>query len=179
LGFREKLNKIALYHDDEWQEYRAEKGVQQIIRIHQTYFFEIYEQCILKQLYENDSHDARTRTRYMTQLKDYYKYLVIFDLQPFACDRENNDIVTKGPYYGIDNEHYISEKAQEVYQEAKQELSKAEINNYKKEITNLIKKNTQASLRTLNDTLTSIINMDERFKKVFFERNQGLLNQES
>jgi hypothetical protein len=167
LLFMDKLDRIALYHDDEWQEFRSEKGLQQMVRIHQTYFLEAYEIFILKRLYQDDHLDALTRNKYREQLKNYYWYLIAFDLKPFAYQKENIEIVDSGPYHGLDDKNYIEQHAMMVYNEAKKEFKKSEINRYRKKITELIRKNNQSNMKQLNDMVSSIINMDEQFKQQF------------
>ena len=94
--FLDKLNKIAMYHNDEWEDHLLDKGVQEIIRILRDYYLESYERFMLKKIYHDSSISAYNRNTYLFQLRDYYKFLAYFELYPYARQKTNNEILEGG-----------------------------------------------------------------------------------
>jgi hypothetical protein len=47
-------------------------------------------------------------------------------------------------------------------------LTKTEVNNLKRQIITIIKKNTQVNVKNLNKSILNLANIDEEFKKSLF-----------
>jgi len=168
--YLQKSDKLAIYHDDGWDEYRFEKGVKMLMEIHQRYYFESYEKYLIHKIYEETNLDAYTRNTFVVQLNDYYKYLAIFNLKPYTFGKTNDEIVDRGPYRDLDNSFYLYEHTKKLYDEEKENLTKAEIRKAERNIDNLIKKSTVSNIECLNKAILQLINADQEFKRLTMEK---------
>jgi hypothetical protein len=161
--FNQKLNKISMFHDDQWYSYMMETGSKEIIRIVKDYLLVSYEKFILRKLFHpTHAANAYDRAQYELQLTDYYEFLAIFDLYPYIYGRDNSEIIDCEI---SENGHFIEDFGMKLYQEKKSELSKSKINRTKKQVVDIIKRNSSFNIENLNKDIVKIINTDDSFKE--------------
>jgi len=166
--FNEKLNKILMYHDDQWDIHLMERGLQEIIRILRDYYLESYEKHIYRKLHMDTNINAFDRNTYQVRLREYYKFLACFEVYPFVYQKENGDVLKD---FSHNNEHYLEEMGMKIYKEIKDGLNKVEINKMRKTVVDMIKKNTQYNVQNLNKNILKIVNIDEDFKNTLLKES--------
>ena len=160
--FVEELNKIKLYHDDEWESYLMDAGIQRIITILRDYYLETYEKYIVKKLFGINNLDALSRSKYRAQLVELYRFYGHFDILPYAKDKKNTELID---HFSHTNDNFLQDFCMELYLEEKNKLTKTEINTMKRQIIGIIKKNTQFAIKSLNKSILQLANINEEFKE--------------
>jgi len=118
---------------------------------------------MLRPIYEDELR--RGLLTYKDQLRNYYKYLAIFDLKPYVHDRKNDEIVERGPYIGMTDNRFIEKENMKIYEEERNKLSKSEINESRREIGKIIKKNSISNIKNLNETIFELVKVNDDFKR--------------
>lgn len=162
------LNKISLYHDDEWESYLMDAGVKELIRIIRDYYLEKYELFMIRKIFDSSNDvSAIDKNKFQNQLEEYYKFLAYFELFPYAHKKPNSEIIEN---YKHSNDTFISDACTNLYHESKNKITKSDINKIKKQVVSIIKTNTQANINNLNKNIINTINMDEEFKNILFNQ---------
>jgi len=170
--FIQELNKIAMFHDDEWDSHLVEAGIQRIIKIIRDYYLESYEKYMLnKILREANRISAFDLNKYKLQLNEYYQFLACFDVYPAAYQKENCDLL---PEYGHANMFHIEEYCMSAYSEIKSKLTKGEKNKMRKLVFEIIKNNTAHNIKNLNKSIIKLANVDEEFKTSILNKGDML-----
>lgn len=168
--YDEVLNKLKLFCCGEWRHVLLEAGIKEIIEKIQVCYLDHYE-CFLIRRYNDPSFPWQYKTQLKEHVEDYYKFLAIFGITPYVFERTNNEIMypVEDPRYHNKNDnnniHSIEEEWYARYINVKGKLSSSEINRVKKEVYNIVKRNSKASVLDLNKKMMEIIQMDEEFKK--------------
>ena len=168
--YDEVLNKLKLYFSGEWRNVLLEAGIKQIIEKIQVCYLDHYE-CFLIRRYNDSSFQWQLKTQIKEHIEDYYKFLSIFEITPYVYQKTNNEILysMEDPRYHntdtSDDKHSIEDEWYPRYIAIKNKLSISEVNKVKKEVHNIVKRNSKASVIDLNKKMMEIIQMDEEFKK--------------
>lgn len=156
-----ELNKIAIYHDDEWTYYLFDSGLNQVINILKNYYLESYEKYILYKIFVDKNASPYETNLYKNLLNEYFNFLAIFDVYPSSKDLQNSEFMTG---FQHDNNFYISDFCMDRYNEEKQALKRCDINRVRKIIGDIIKNNNGANIKLLNQHIIDLAINDESFK---------------
>jgi len=171
--FVEKINQITMYHNDEWEDYLLERGIKEIIRIMHEYYLESYEKYTIRHIYGDPTISPRARNEYKCQLEIYYTFLAYFDIQPFAKYRPNEELVNTNSFDSGDADFSIEEDCMKIYKNCKHSLSKVQINQMRKKVTDIVKRATSDNMSKLNKNIMSLANNDEHFKQILVHSSCG------
>jgi hypothetical protein len=164
--------KLRLYESGDWQEYFTNKGMRMIVQYMQDYLLHQYE-CFLIRKIEKGAN-AFQKTELKNMLRDYYKFLAVVDVKPYVHERNNNQILYNsdtdeywdGPSDFCNLEaHSLSDTYMTLYTNVKDNLTNREKDCQKKELLDLLKRNTQRNINELNKSMLSLINVDDEFKQ--------------
>lgn len=167
--YEQYSNKLKIFNDGEWSSTIFEIGVKEIIDIIKTYYLDYYE-CYLCRQIHNDDINMLMKTKKKEYLTEYYKLLVCFDLQPYIKGKTNNKIMypSNHPsyYQSTDSvsDFEIEESIMEIYRNIKENIKHMEVNKLKRDINNLIKRNSKSNIIELNRRVMEIIQVDDVFK---------------
>jgi hypothetical protein len=161
LLFVEELNKITMYHDDEWESYLMDAGIKRIITILRDYYLETYEKYVINKIYGINSLDAYNRNNYKVQLNQLYRFYAYFDVEPYAKNKENGELISD---FSHSDDNFLRDYCMDQYNQLIKEIGKVEKNNAKKQIIGIIKKNTQVNIKNLNKSILKLANVNEEFK---------------
>lgn len=171
-----KVNTIKLYEQGEWQEMIVSKGIVHIIKIIQEYYLDSYEFYLIRKIKSDEP--GRKKAYYKELLQDYFKFIACFDIDPYFKNKNDYEILynpddpkhdTYVSDYDIDR-HSISDQMQRMFDEITKSITKSEINSIKKEIIDIIKKNTKRGMDEVNKKVLELFNIDETFKKNILNR---------
>ena len=156
-----ELNKIAVYHDDEWATFLFDSGINQIVNIIRNYYLESYEKYILYKIFVDKNIGAFECNIFKNQLNDYFKFLVPFSIYPSCKDEKNVDIVSN---FKHDNVFYLSDFCMMRYNEQKDELKKADLAKTRKMVGDIVKRNSGTNVKILNKHVIDLAVNDSNFK---------------
>ena len=160
IYYDKDVGKLKIF-DGEWEEMLLNKGVKKILQIIQSYYWDAYE-CFLLRKMMNSNIDSCNKQRLRELLLEYYKFLGCFDVEPFIKDKENEDIMGRPCHdsnvFGISEEYY------NLYAKTRDNIKKSEINNVKRTVLDIIRKNSDRNITELNKRVYELFNVDESFK---------------
>lgn len=165
LLFLGELNKIALFRDDEWETYLMEAGLKVIISILRDYYLNSFERYLLTTIFSPDTRNGKLLHESNIELENYYKFLAYFDVTPALHERENYELV---PSFKHENENYLDIHCMKIYNEIKSKLNKAEISKMKREVVDIIKRNTNVNIKYLNKRISDRAINDANFKSKLY-----------
>lgn len=156
-----ELNKIAIYHDDEWTNYLFDSGINKIIEIVRNYFLESYEKYILYKIFVDKSVTSQESNIYKNLLNEYFQFLAVFNIWPSCKDIENQYFLED---FSHEKEFFLSDFCIDRYNEQCELLKQCEINKTRKIIGDILKNNNGANLKLLNKYIINLAVNDEKFK---------------
>lgn len=162
LIYDNKYDKIKVYENGIWNEWLCVIGPGKIIEYLQLYYLNDYEKYLV---IRNKRADIPlvNRIECLELLEKYYRFIGAFDIEPYI--RGVND----GSILGNDDVSFkLEEEFYGLYQKTQDKTSKSDVNRIKKNVLDILKKNTSKSVDFLNKKVTEMFNMDEEFKKLMF-----------
>jgi hypothetical protein len=174
-----KLNVIRMFEDGEWQEMIITKGVLCIMKSIKCHYLDSYELYLIRKI-KSQSESARMKATYTELIRDYFRIVVCFDLDPFFKNKTNCELLYNedDPRFFDDDEdsvdaHTIADELWTVFVGIKDKISKTEENSIKKDVTDIIKNNTKRGIEELNKKVLNLFNIDETFKHTLLSRTPG------
>ncbi len=163
IVYNEKLKELNLYKSGCWESLILERGIKEVIEILKDIFLDHYEKYLFKQIYVSEKN-LLNKQKYKEDVERHYKFLCCFDLYPYIKDKDDMEIL--GEDDGDFGKYEIEEKWMGIYNNIAQNIKRYDINKMKKNITDILKNNTQHNLKDLNKTILDLLNVDESFKQI-------------
>ena len=151
------MKKIKLYSRS-WNVYLVEMGVKKLVETIQDNYLYAYEMYLIKKIYNGKISNYPELTKYKNSLYEYYKFMNIFDVQPYCVEKTNNDILEDN-----NNSYEIQDKIFNIYNSIA--IPKGEINKMKKIVLDIIKSNSKNNINELNKKLIDLLKMNDEFKE--------------
>lgn len=155
--YEEDLNKLNLFSCGEWKSFLLESGTKHLIEKIQSYFLNAYEIYLLRKIHDTNIFDKQRNTEFLMQ---YYRFLCSFDIKPFVMDSTDEDIL--GPSHR--GGYTLQERYYTKYMALKDDIKVSESNRIKKQVYDIIKRNSRKNIVELNKKVMEIFHMDECFK---------------
>jgi predicted transcriptional regulator len=174
--YDEKFNKLKLYESGGWTESLLINGIRTLLMQIQDIYFNIYE-CYLIRKIEYSQLVPQHKAKIREQLSEYYKFLGCFEIDPYVMGKNDTEIK-----YNIDDERFdpcleFTDRNREIpilytkmYTEIRDKTLVSQLNKIKKEIIDIIKKNSKKNLDELNKKVFALFNMDEEFKQTILPK---------
>ena len=169
--YDKKFNKLKLFDMGKWNDLILITGITTLLTRLQECYLNPYE-CYLIRKIEVSSLCHQDKALIKNQLIDYYKFIGCFEIEPFAKDKNNTEIL-----YNMDDARYdsylehtddntdISLRYNNSYIKVRGETKIYELNKIKKNVLDIVKKNCLKNLDELNKKMVEMFNMDEEFKQ--------------
>ena len=131
----------------------------------------MYE-CYLLRNMENNDTTAVKRNECLEYLCEFYKFLGCFDIDPYVKNRNNNEILyneNDSRYHEhVDDSNIemfsIQDKYYKFYDKTCKEITKGEVNEIKKQVINIIRRNSIRNIDEMNKKVLELFSMDRNFK---------------
>lgn len=160
-----KMNKISILDDDgEWKETLIQEALYEIIYLVQDNYFDEYETYLIKRTKYGQSYDAQCAKEL---LREYYRFISIFDLQPFCIKDDTNFL--KDVEYGSTT---IKDEFYPMYLSIKDNVKLGEKKNVHKTVLDIIKRNSAKNLNNLNTSISSLFSNDSDFQQFMIENEE-------
>ncbi len=143
-------DKLWMYDDGDWENYAFEHGVNELIEKVQSTYLNKYEELLLDK-YDHDKN-FQERKRAEERLKEYYEFLVAFEIKPLLVTSERKDILDY-------NSKYYS-----IYDKVLNKITFSHAKQIQKSVYHMVKTNCNSSIGELNRKMMDIICTDEDFK---------------
>lgn len=168
LLYNKELNKLCLYDEGVWDEMLVQSGLVKILKYIQAYFLNNYECYLLRCIFSGENTSIRVQ-KSKELIFEYYKFLAYFCIEPYVKGRPNNEILVNESddrFFLKDNDYSIEEQYMPYYINIRdKQISRSDVNNVKKEMIDIIKRNTKKNISELNMKITQLFKMDDGFKQ--------------
>lgn len=155
------INKLKLYEGGVWKSLLIEQGIRQIIIITKDYYLDSYESYLLRKLRKSDSPIEKQKVKEL--LIEYYKFIAAFEIDPYIKDASDGMILSDDEKNSECNYH---DEYYPIYQKVMDKLTKGEMVKVKKDVLEIVKRNTNQNIHELNKRVLGLIHMDEDFKSI-------------
>jgi uncharacterized protein YPO0396 len=164
--YDEKLNKLRLYDEGEWLSFLINTGMNKLIKIIQHEYLNAYEVYLIKK-----TRDTKVNFRDKQEIKEhiyaYYHFLGCFDIDPYVKNQNDQTVLAfpekieefKSEKFEI-QEHFIPR-----YEDIKSKITKSDVAKTKKEVLDIIKRNSKNNIADFNKKIISLVQMDDEFKE--------------
>lgn len=166
IMYDDTLDRIKIYCDEEWIPYMLPSGMRRIVEILRSNYLDNYECYLYKKLYIDKDINATQLNNVRLHLKQYYRFLAIFDLYPLVYSEPVENIIFG---YQTEDRDEFHDFGMGEYNNEKQNLSKSEINKTKKDVLEIVKRNHKVNLKKLNETVLRLINVDTNFRNTLMQ----------
>ena len=154
-----RFDRLKIY-DGEWNEMLVTSGIKRLIETIQDYYWNAYECFLLRKIHNSISSVEVVRSKEL--LDEYFKFIGCFDVVPFLKNKDDGEILRKE--YD-DPQHTIDEDYGARYAKIRDQTTKSEINQVRKSVLDIIKKNTLRNIDELNKKVMELFHIDEKFKQ--------------
>lgn len=164
LIYDEKLNKIKMYDCGEWETNLIDKGLARLIEIVQDAYMDAYECYLIKKIIKSTT-SHRDRQELKEHLNIYYKFIQVFDVDPFVKDKSDVQILSYPDIVEKTGTHNIEDEYCKIYEEIKDQCTRGELLKIKKEVLDIIKRNSKNNIQEFNKKIMGLVKMDIVFKQ--------------
>jgi len=167
LFYDSEMNRINIYDDGCWEEMLLIKGLQRMMNVMQGYFLNAYE-CYLLRCIFGENYSAVMKNNSREHLIEYYEFIAAFDIDPYVINKPDNEILFNADddrFLSMDKNYRIEETIFPLYKNKKSKLSHANIEKKKRDVVDILKRNSKRNLHDLNRNIMDLIRVDEGFKK--------------
>lgn len=166
-----KFNRLKIY-DGVWEDMLMTTGIKKLVETIQSYYWYAYECYLLRKIFGHAGTPSPSKCREL--LDEYFKFIGCLDVEPHFKGKNDFEIL----YNDDDDRHHevvapseyekwrISEEMGRRYNSIRDNITKSEINGAKKEIMDIIKKNSMRNMDELNKRVAELFQMDEDFKEI-------------
>lgn len=160
-------DKLKLYMNGRWESIIFDIGVKEIMYIIKTYYFDAYE-CYLCRQIRNSENSILQKSKAKEHLKEYYKIIISFDLEPFVKNKPNNKILynDSDPRYHEEDVNISNYDIEEEMMNIYITFKANDIYDIKNNISKLIKTNSTTNIRDLNRKIMEMVKADDTFRQL-------------
>jgi hypothetical protein len=165
-------DRLKIFESGEWMSMIFDAGVDTLMNKVQSSYLDYYEIYLLKR-YHKEKHFIKQQM--IERLKDYYRFIVCFDLEPFVKDMR--DEVITGIHTQTSTYQY-EELCYPMYIDIRNNIKHCDAKRIRQQVSNVIKKNNKGATMEINMKMLDLMKADERFKTIVFERLQAFEEEE-
>lgn len=158
---------MYIYEAGLWEDLLVNSGIKKVIQMVQLYYLNSYE-CFLIRKILSDTVTAFQKQQYRELLKLYYKFIGCFYVAPYVKERHDNAVLYNEDDERRDSgleEYTIEEDFLPLYDRVVGKMTRSESNAMKKEVLDIIKRNSLKNVEDMNKKLLDLFNMDQGFKE--------------
>ncbi len=155
IMYEPKYDRLKMYESGEWKDVLLKNGCRKLLNYLQESVLDDYEKYLMQRVVNTSAANARVSAHAKQCICDYYRFLGCFDVEPY-------------PYQEAPE---LTEVQQDLYARTSSVLTRTDIVNTRKEMIDILKKNSKRNLDDLNQKIASLFHMDEEFKKLVMKQD--------
>lgn len=175
-----KHDRFNIYEEGDWKEWLKSIGLNKIIHYFKEYYLDSYEIYLIRRN-KNQDIPIYNRSQSMQSLIEYYKFIGVFDIEPYIKGKSNNKVLYNPDqeqfnisYEPVEIEQFtLEDEFYPIYSKTRDNITKSEMNDIKKTILDVIKRNSNKTIEHLNKKVIELFNMDEQFQSIIINKLQA------
>lgn len=163
-----KFDELKLYESGTWENMLLEQGIKKLVSTIQGYYLDNYEIYLIRRM-RSDDVSSMDKNAYKERLREYYKFINSFDLNPCIKGKNDHEIM----YNTDDNRYYedcdtfeIEDEFLPLFNSTSDKITKSEMKRIKSDVVEIIKRNSKKNIFDLNKNVIALFNMEEGFKEL-------------
>jgi hypothetical protein len=168
-----EMNKINILDcDGNWKQSLETQGLGEILWMVQDKYFDEYECYLIQKI--RILNNLRECQKFREFLRDYYRFICAFDLQPFCKDHNDSYFL---PDCEDANAHSCEEEFYDMFQKVRKNMKTIERNKIEKKVADIVKRNSTKNMKVLNNHIAMMFSTDAVFKDFMTKncKNEHLL----
>ena len=153
IMYDNKVNKLRVYELGTWEEMLLNSGIRKIVQIIQDNYLDSYEQYLIKILNHTDT-THRKRQQCKEHLQEYYSFIGAFEVPAYVQNMHADNI-----------REDIIDTYWKLYTTTRDNLKRCDINKTKKDVVDILKRNTVRNIEEMNKKIINLFKIDESFKQ--------------
>ena len=159
---------IKMFQSGEWVSMFFDAGLDDLMLRVKCCYLDYYEAFLLKQLWNIAGYTRQVLTE---RLRDYYNFLVCFELDPYVKGICDGDIL------GDDKKTFdLEDNYYGVYCKIRDNIKHSDVKRLRKQVSNIVRKNNKSSVVELNSKMLDLMGVDEEFKTVVVQKLQDYMD---
>lgn len=173
LVFDPNVNKLMMYAEDgDWREMFVSSGLKTLTKTIQEHFWDAYECYLIRKIVgPNTNHVEKQRLREL--LYEYYKFLACIDVEPHVKGKYDNMVLSNpddDKYWsepGLTDVHSykVVDEYNAFYIRTKDQITNKQREDMKRDLLDLIKRNTKRNINELNQMVMDLVKVDKDFQR--------------
>lgn len=159
IYYDEIPNKLNIFCNGKWKSFLLDVGIKRMIGIIQGYYLDAYE-CYMIRKHTTTSPHIKDR------IEEYYKFIACFGVWPFVHCRSNGEILSGEEDACFD----LSDTWYNVYSRVKDRVTMTECTRIKKQVIEIVKRNTKSNIMDLNKMIMDMLHVDQDFKNTIIDK---------
>ena len=155
-----KINRVKLYDRGMWEEMLLNNGIRRILITIQDYYLNSYELYLIRKLC-NPNVNTFDKQQIQELLIEYYKFIGSFDVVSCIKDMNDSEILN---YEDMSENFEIHDKYDKLFKNTRDNLKRSDINRVKKEVVEILKRNSIKNIEEMNKRVLDLFQVDEGFK---------------
>lgn len=157
-------DRLKIFEDGQWSSMIFDAGVDKLMSKLQDSYLEVYELFLLKRYYKGN---AFVRQQSTERLKDYYRFIVCFNLDPYIKEKTDGDIMDSGV-----EAYTLADRFYTIFGDIKESIRYSDVRRTRQQISSVIKNNHKANVLEVNMKVLELMNTDSQFKQLIFDKLQ-------
>lgn len=155
-----EMNKINILEcDGTWKQSLETQGLEDLLWMVQDKYFDEYECYLIQKIRSLDN--PRESQKFREFLREYYRFISAFDLQPFCKDHNDTYFLAECEDA---NAHSCEEEFYELFQDVRTNIKTIEQNKIKRKVADIVKRNSTKNMKVLNNHIAMMFSTDAVFK---------------
>jgi hypothetical protein len=170
-------NKIKIFDGTSFNEYLPDRGITEILDMLCTYYLYSVEKYLIREIESDKLSEMERRKKEDTLVEHLYTFLACFHIEPYVRGKNDHQILYNSDddryhrpvsFTDVDN-HKIADKYDKLYLKADGKLTRTMENKIKKDVLEIIKRNSAQNIKQLNESILALIHVNDDFKKKLIE----------
>jgi hypothetical protein len=158
-----KTDKVRIYERGGWKEFISKCGLLRLVETLKENLLDYYEQSLVRRMHDA-TISAREKAECRERLEQLYEFLASFDMRPGVQNMTDDDIVN-----GDDGSYAIAEKCCALYRDVGTKTPTSTMNAWKNNVRKIVKSNSKAVVKDVNESILDLFNSDPRFRDVLVQ----------
>lgn len=159
-------DRVKLFQSGEWISLMFDAGIDDLMSRVKGCYLDYYETYLLRRYIETPS--LYKKQQMSERIQEYYKFIYCFDLEPILIGQSDGEVLGDDKY-GM-SRYDLEERFAPMHRKIKETTSHCEVTRVRKQVANIIKKNSKANVIELNMRMLELVQADDQFKALVTER---------
>lgn len=177
-----RFNRLKLYEQGTWEEMLLMSGIKKILTTVQEHYLDAYEFYLIRTIHNRVPQQQVSpfkQQQCRELLKEYYQFIGAFEVDAYVRNQPDHVILRGQVTHDCEVTHEEESPPEEetydlcdtywqMYVTTRDNLKKSDINRIKKDVVDILKRNSIKNVEEMNKRVLDLFHIDETFKAMIF-----------